>query len=82
VLASLKEVTRLIKTHFGVGGETVTALVQERGGEGIELLQETEVDDSELAKTLFDKHKNTIIAGFVVWFVLFVIGYELIIGAS
>ncbi|HET9541943.1 MAG TPA: urate hydroxylase PuuD [Acidimicrobiales bacterium] len=38
--------------------------------------------DSELAKTLFDKHKNTIIAGFVVWFVLFVIGYELIIGAS
>ena len=27
VLASPREITRLIKTHFGVGGETVTALV-------------------------------------------------------
>ena len=30
VLASPREITRLIKNHFGVGGETVTALVQER----------------------------------------------------
>src|SRR5438105_5597887 len=50
VLASPKEITRLIKTHFGVGGETVTAMVREREGDGIELLQETETDDSELAK--------------------------------
>ena len=27
VLASPREIARLIKTHFGVGGETVTALV-------------------------------------------------------
>ena len=38
--------------------------------------------DSTLAKQLFDKHRDTIVAGFVVWFLLFVIGYELIIGAS
>ena len=51
VLASPREIARLIKTHFGVGGETVTALVQEREAEaGVELLQELEADDSELAK--------------------------------
>jgi type II secretion system protein E len=50
VLASPREIARLIKTHFGVGGETVTAMVQERASEGVELLQETEVDDSEVAK--------------------------------
>jgi general secretion pathway protein E len=50
VLASPREIARLIKTHFGVGGETVTAMVQERTSEGVELLQETEVDDSEVAK--------------------------------
>src|SRR6267142_2056363 len=40
VLASPREITRLIKTHFGVGGETVTAMVAERGD--IELLEELE----------------------------------------
>jgi general secretion pathway protein E/type IV pilus assembly protein PilB len=50
VLASPREIARLIKTHFGVGGETVTAMVQERASESVELLQETEVDDSEVAK--------------------------------
>jgi type II secretion system protein E len=48
VLASPREISRLIKTHFGVGGETVTAMVAERGE--IELLEELEADDSELAK--------------------------------
>jgi general secretion pathway protein E len=48
VLASPREIARLIKTHFGVGGETVTEMVAER--DGVELLQETEADDSELAK--------------------------------
>src|SRR5208337_846802 len=50
VLASPREVTRLIKTHFGVGGETVTALVADRASDGVELLEETDADDSELAK--------------------------------
>jgi general secretion pathway protein E/type IV pilus assembly protein PilB len=50
VLASAREVARLIKTHFGVGGETVTAMVQERANDGVELLEELEADDSELAK--------------------------------
>src|SRR5207302_7948942 len=40
---------RLIKTHFGVGGETVTALIQEREEE-VELLEGLEADDSEAAK--------------------------------
>jgi general secretion pathway protein E/type IV pilus assembly protein PilB len=48
VLASPREIARLIKTHFGVGGETVTAMVQERGD--VELLEDFEADDSELAK--------------------------------
>src|SRR5262245_55598 len=48
VLASPREISRLIKTHFGVGGETVTAMVQERGD--VELLEDLEADDSELAK--------------------------------
>jgi general secretion pathway protein E/type IV pilus assembly protein PilB len=50
VLASPREIVRLIKTHFGVGGETVTAMVREREGDEVELLQEMETDDSELAK--------------------------------
>ena len=48
VLASQREISRLIKTHFGVGGETVTAMVAERGA--VELLEEIEADDSEIAK--------------------------------
>jgi general secretion pathway protein E/type IV pilus assembly protein PilB len=49
VLASPREIARLIKAHFGVGGETVTALMQERGEE-VELLEGFEADDSEAAK--------------------------------
>jgi general secretion pathway protein E/type IV pilus assembly protein PilB len=49
VLASPREIARLIKTHFGVGGETVTALMQERADE-VELLEGLETDDSEAAK--------------------------------
>src|SRR5690606_10071458 len=30
VLASPREITRLIRTHFGVGGETVSALMEEK----------------------------------------------------
>ncbi len=50
VLASPREIARQIKLHFGVGGDTVTALVQERGEEEVELLEGIEADDSELAK--------------------------------
>src|SRR5262249_52906103 len=49
VLASPREIGRLIKAHFGVGGETVSALVQERGEE-VELLEGLDADDSEAAK--------------------------------
>jgi type II secretion system protein E len=50
VLGSPREIARLIRTHFGVGGETVTALVQERESQEVELLEDIETDDSELAK--------------------------------
>lgn len=50
VLASPREITRLIKTHFGVGGETVNAMVADRAKEDVELLEELEADDSEIAK--------------------------------
>jgi general secretion pathway protein E/type IV pilus assembly protein PilB len=50
VLASPRELARLIKTHFGVGGETVTAMMEERANDSVELLEELETDDSELAK--------------------------------
>ncbi|HEX5272223.1 MAG TPA: ATPase, T2SS/T4P/T4SS family [Gemmataceae bacterium] len=50
VLASPREIQRLIKTHFGVGGETVSAMVQERGKDDVELLEDLEVDDSEAAQ--------------------------------
>lgn len=49
VLGSPKEITRLIKTHFGVGGDTVSTLVEERKDD-IEFLEDFEADDSELAK--------------------------------
>jgi general secretion pathway protein E/type IV pilus assembly protein PilB len=48
VLASPREISRLIKHHFGVGGETVSAMVQDR--DEIELLEGIEADDSDLAK--------------------------------
>jgi general secretion pathway protein E/type IV pilus assembly protein PilB len=56
VLASPREIARLIKTHFGVGGETVTAMVQERGEE-VELLEELEADDSEVS-AIADGRRN------------------------
>lgn len=50
VLANPKEIARLIRTHFGVGGETISSLVQERKADDVELLEGLEVDDSEAAK--------------------------------
>jgi general secretion pathway protein E/type IV pilus assembly protein PilB len=51
VLAPPREIARLIKSHFGVGGDTISALLAEKGDEEeIELLEDIEADDSELAK--------------------------------
>src|SRR6516164_362623 len=50
VLASPREIARLIKTHFGVGGDTVSSMVQERANDDVELLEDLEADDSEAAK--------------------------------
>src|SRR5206468_5455461 len=41
----------LLRHHFGVGGDTVTALMEEQKvKDDIELLEDIEADDSELAK--------------------------------
>ena len=37
--------------------------------------------DSWFNKLVFDNHKNTIIAGAVYWFVLLILGWEIIIGS-
>src|SRR5436190_13919582 len=42
VLASPREIVRLIKTHFGVGGDTVSTMMAERAEDGIELLEDLE----------------------------------------
>jgi general secretion pathway protein E/type IV pilus assembly protein PilB len=47
VLASAREIDRLIKAHFGVGGETVEQLVAER--QELELLEEPQAVEGELA---------------------------------
>jgi general secretion pathway protein E/type IV pilus assembly protein PilB len=49
VLGSPKEIARLIKLNFGVGGDTVAALAEERKDD-VEFLEGFESDDSELAK--------------------------------
>ncbi|HET6575993.1 MAG TPA: type II/IV secretion system protein, partial [Fimbriiglobus sp.] len=50
VLGSPREIARLLRHHFGVGGDTVTALMEEAGKDELELLEDIEADDSELAK--------------------------------
>jgi general secretion pathway protein E/type IV pilus assembly protein PilB len=50
VLSSPREIARLLRQHFGVGGDTVTALMEEAGKDELELLEDIEADDSELAK--------------------------------
>src|SRR5207248_9504988 len=42
VLASPREISRLIKVHFGVGGDTVADLAQQKGAEEVELLEDIE----------------------------------------
>ncbi len=50
VLADRNEILKLIKKHLGVGGETVEGLLELRGEDGIELLEELETDGSELSE--------------------------------
>jgi general secretion pathway protein E/type IV pilus assembly protein PilB len=51
VLASSQEIAKLIKEHLGVGSETIEGLIQQKDDEaGIELLDEIEVDGSELSE--------------------------------
>ncbi len=50
VLASRAEISRLIKTHLGVGSETIEGLLAQADDERVELLQEIEDDGSELSE--------------------------------
>jgi len=50
VLAARAEIAKLIKTHLGVGSETVEGLLAQTGGASVELLEEIETDGSELSE--------------------------------
>jgi type II secretion system protein E len=51
VLGNPKEIARLLKVHFGIGGDNVAALMAtSKADDGVELLEEIETDDSEAAK--------------------------------
>jgi type II secretion system protein E len=65
VLGSPKEISRLIKVHFGVGGDTVSTLVEERKDD-IEFLEDFEADDSELAKQAQDASVVKLVNEFLV----------------
>lgn len=49
VLATRPEIAKLIKTHLGVGGETVDGLVAQ-SNDGVELLEEIQSDGSEMSE--------------------------------
>jgi len=50
VLASRLEIGKLIKTHLGVGSETIDGMMAKSADDGIELLEELETDGSELSE--------------------------------
>lgn len=50
VLAGRGEIARLVRTHLGVGSETVEGLLAQSGDEAVELLDEIETDGSELSE--------------------------------
>ena len=52
VLGSPREIARLLKTHFGIGGDNVAGLMAsaKKDDDGLELLEDIEADDSEAAK--------------------------------
>jgi general secretion pathway protein E/type IV pilus assembly protein PilB len=50
VLAERSEISKLIRTHLGVGGETIEGLIEQKMEDGIELLEAIETDGSELSE--------------------------------
>ena len=50
VLADRSEIAKLIKTHLGVGGETIEGLIEQKMDAGVELLDAIETDGSELSE--------------------------------
>lgn len=50
VLADRSEIAKLIKTHLGMGGETIGGLIEQKREDGIELLESIESDGSELSE--------------------------------
>lgn len=50
VLARREDITRLIKEHLGVGGDTITEMVAQRAGEDVELLEGLGQAEGELAE--------------------------------
>jgi len=50
VLAERIEIAKLIKTHLGVGSETIDSLVELKKNDDIELLEDIETDGSELSE--------------------------------
>ena len=50
VLAERSEIAKLIKNHLGVGGETIDGLIEQKMSDGVELLEELEIDGSELSE--------------------------------
>jgi len=50
VLAERSEIAKLIKTHMGVGGEVIDGLIEQKLSDGVELLEELEIDGSELSE--------------------------------
>jgi len=49
-LAEKTEIAKLIRTHLGVGGETIEGLIEQKMEDGVELLGEIETDGSELSE--------------------------------
>ena len=50
VLASRGEIAKLIKTHLGVGSETIDGLMAQTDDDRVELLDQIETDGSELSR--------------------------------
>jgi len=50
MLAARSEIDKLIKTHLGVGSETIEGLLAQSADDRVELLEEVETDGSELSE--------------------------------
>jgi len=50
VLAGREEIAKRIKSHLGVGSQTIDGLLSQRDDEGVELLEEIDGESAELAE--------------------------------